>query len=239
VTVAGKGTLLLSCGGYRSGSTYCYNLLGEYVEIANTGRRIGYVEPSQVPLLEQVWSFVDALGFAIGKSHNAPGTADGTECWPVLLEGDGTAVVPLCTVRDLRDVLHSFSRMFDSEPEDVLRSRRWEINVHSVRWWLAAGALRVAYEDLVTAPVKVLAELAGLAGLPETPGLAQQAVDAADYGRADEHTGSGPGADRRTLLHPGHLADPAGGGWRRWGEQRLECLRPELEPLLEEFGYSW
>jgi hypothetical protein len=246
VTVAGEGVLLLSCGGYRSGSTYCYNLLGEYVEIANVGRRIGYVEPSQVPLLEQVWSFVDALGFAVGKSHNAPGTADGADRWQSLLEGTGTAVVPVCTVRDLRDVLHSFSRMFDSAPEDVLRSRRWEINVHSVRWWLAAGALRVAYEDLVAAPVKVLAELAGLAGLPETPGLARQVADAAGYGRpvasggAEAASGAvGPGADSRTLLHPGHLADPAGGGWRRWGTQRLEQMRPELEPLLEEFGYAW
>jgi hypothetical protein len=235
VTVAGEGVLLLSCGGYRSGSTYCYNLLGEYVEIANVGRRIGYIEPSQVPLLEPVWSFVDALGFAVGKSHNAPGTADGADGWPGLLEGAGTTVVPVCTVRDPRDVLNSLSRMFDSEPEDVLRSRRWEINVHSLRWWLAAGALRVAYEDLATAPGKVLAELVGLAGLPETPGLAQQAVDAA--GR--ERPGAGVAVDSRTLLHPGHLADPGGGRWRRWGAQRLERMRPDLEPLLDEFGYVW
>jgi hypothetical protein len=241
VTVVGEGVLLLSCGGYRSGSTYCYNLLGEYVELANAGRRIGYVEPSQVPLLEPVWSFVDALGFAVGKSHNAPGTADGADGWPALLEGAGTTVVPVCTVRDLRDVLHSFSRMFASEPEDVLRSRRWQINVDSVRWWLAAGALRVAYEDLVAAPGKVLAELVGLAGAPEEPALVDRAVAAASYDQAeaDRARGRPEPADSRTLLHPGHLADPAGGGWRRWGEQRLERMRPELEPLLEEFGYAW
>src|SRR3954452_21177779 len=94
------GLLLLSCGGYRSGSTYCYNLLGEYVEFLGGGRRIGYVEPSQGPLLADGWSFVGARGIAVAKSHNSPGTAEGAECWPSLLAGPGTAVAPVCTVRD-------------------------------------------------------------------------------------------------------------------------------------------
>ncbi|MDQ1635093.1 MAG: hypothetical protein QOJ32_1902, partial [Frankiaceae bacterium] len=45
--------------------------------------------------------------------------------------------------------------------------------------------------------------------------------------------------DSRTLLHTGHLADPEGGGWRRWPSDRLTALRPQLEPVLEEFGYAW
>ena len=128
-----RSALLLSCGGYRSGSTYCYNLVGEYVERANIGRRVGYLEPSQVPQLSGMWSLVDAIGLAVGKSHNAPGTAEGAEAWPALLDDAATDVRPICTIRDFRDVLHSFSRKFGEAPEDVLTSRRWRINLENVR----------------------------------------------------------------------------------------------------------
>lgn len=235
--------LLLSCGGYRSGSTYLYNLTGEYVERANAGRRIGYLEPSQVPLLGQLWSVVEALGVAVAKSHNSPGTAAGADCWPSLLASPATTVVPVCTVRDFRDVLYSFSRMFEVEPEEALRSRRWRINLDNLRWWLAAGARRVDYDDLVGSPHVALDDLHRALGLPADPEVTEQAVAAATAavsGRGAPATAGIAGtADRRTLLHTGHLADPDGGGWRRWSPERLTALRPQLEPLLEEFGYAW
>src|SRR3954469_24358612 len=235
------GGLLLSCGGYRSGSTYCYNLLGEYVEFVREGRRIGYVEPSQVPLLPDVWSFVDAMGIAVAKSHNSPGTDDGAECWPALLANPATTVAPVCTVRDFRDVLHSFSRKFGETPEDVLRSRRWQINLTNLRWWLAAGAVRVPYEDLVDAPAKTLHEALAAVGLEPDPVAVDEAVAAASVPAAAS-VAAGLAAetiDSRTLLHPDHLGDPAGGGWRRWAAGRVAALRPTREPLLEEFGYVW
>lgn len=235
------GTLLLSCGGYRSGSTYCYNLLGEYVEQENAGRRIGYLEPTQVPLLRSVWSFVEAMSVAVAKSHNSPGTADGAESWPDLLTGPSTPVVSVCTVRDFRDVLHSFSRKFGERPEEVLGSRRWRINLDNLRWWLANGALRVSYEDLVAAPEKVLHEVVVAAGLPDRAAGLRAAVAAASYGSAAAVTATmaAEAVDGRTLLHADHLADPGGGGWRRWDPDRLAALRPRLEPVLEEFGYAW
>src|SRR3954451_259172 len=220
------GLLLLSCGGYRSGSTYCYNLLGEYVESLGSGRggrRIGYVEPSQVPLLPEVWSFVDAMGIAVAKSHNSPGTDAGAECWPALLAGPATAVAPVCTVRDFRDVLHSFSRTFGEAPEDVLSSRRWRINLINLRWWLAAGAVRVAYEDLLDAPAKTLHEILVAVGI-EPEATAVEAAVAASSVPAASGVAAGLSAksiDRRTLLHSGHVGDPAGGGWRRWDSGRL------------------
>lgn len=238
---AGSGRLLLSCGGYRSGSTFCYNLLGEYVERADSGRRIGYIEPAQVPLLHDVWSFFAAMDVAVGKSHNSPGTASGAEAWPVLLGDPATPVVPVCTVRDFRDVLHSFSRKFGEEPEQVLDSRRWAINQDNLRWWLAHGAVRVHYEDLVATPAKVLEDVALAAGLPVRSETLAAAVRAAGYEPATQLTAglARETVDGRTLLHADHLADPLGGGWRRWGSERLERLRPRVEPLLEEFGYVW
>jgi hypothetical protein len=235
------GLLVVSCGGYRSGSTYCYNLLGEYVERANTGRRIGYVEPSQVPLLAEVWSFLDAMGSAVAKSHNSPGTDAGAECWPTLMADAATPVAPVCTVRDFRDVLHSFSRKFGESPEDVLRSRRWEINLSNLRWWLAAGAVRIAYEDLLDAPAKTLAETLTAIGIDPHTATVDAAVAAASLPEVSDVAAglADAGVDRRTLLHADHVGDPTGGGWRRWDAERLATLRPALEPLLEEFGYVW
>jgi hypothetical protein len=233
--------LLLSCGGYRSGSTYLYNLAGEYVERANAGRRIGYLEPSQVPLLESVWSVIEALGVAVAKSHNSPGTAAGADCWPSLLESPATNVLPVCTVRDFRDVLHSFSRMFSVEPEDALESRRWRINLDNLRWWLAAGAVRIDYDDLLTSPCSALEQLSKELGLAPVASVVEDAVAAAAMAvpTSDDRAPAADVADRRTLLHAGHLADPDGGGWRRWPSERLAALRPRLEPVLEEFGYAW
>jgi hypothetical protein len=237
--------LLLSCGGYRSGSTYLYNLAGEYVERANAGRRIGYLEPSQVPLLEQVWSMIEALGVAVAKSHNSPGTAAGADCWTNLLDSASTTVVPVCTVRDFRDVLYSFSRMFEVEPEEALRSRRWQINLDNLRWWLAAGAQRLDYVDLVRSPHTVLDGVRVRLGLSIDPDTTADAVVAASattsvstYASTSARAGAAR-IDSRTLLHTGHLADPEGGGWRRWPSDRLTALRPQLEPVLEEFGYAW
>ncbi len=235
------GLLLLSCGGYRSGSTYCYNLLGEYAERVGVGRRIGYIEPSQVPLLPAVWSFVDAMGMAVAKSHNSPGTDAGAECWPALMTDPATEIAPVCTVRDFRDVLHSFTRKFGETPEDVLRSRRWRINVTNLRWWLGAGAVRVAYEDLLDAPGKILSEVLAAVGLEPDVAEVDAAVSAASAPAATSVAAGLPAEaiDQRTLLHPDHLGDPEGGGWRRWDRERLAGLRPALEPLLEEFGYVW
>jgi hypothetical protein len=236
-----RSALLLSCGGYRSGSTYCYNLLGEYVERANTGRRIGYLEPWHVPQLSGMWSVVDAIGLAVGKSHNAPGTAEGAEAWPVLLADAGTDVRPICTVRDFRDVLHSFSRKFGEAPEDVLTSRRWRINLDNVRWWLARDALLVRYEELHAEPSAVLTRALSWAGVEVEERCVAAAAAAAAPEQAVGITGQLPAAaiDQRTLLHADHLATPAGGGWRSWTAARLERLRPMLDPVLTEFGYAW
>ncbi len=105
--------LLLACGGYRSGSTFAYNLLGEHVERALAGVRLGCVEPEQVDLLTgPVWSFVGALGVAVGKAHHSPAIPEGGG-WEALLDG---RLRPVCAVRDWRDVLHSFCRVYGQGP---------------------------------------------------------------------------------------------------------------------------
>ena len=241
--------LVLSVGGYRSGSTYAYNLVGEYVERANRGRRIGYVEPGQVPLLERLWSVVDALGFAVGKAHHSPAIPEGAQ-WEGLLAAG--CLLPVCTLRDWRDVLHSFTRVFDQTPDEVLASRRWRVNVANVRWWLDRGALPVRYDDLVADPGGVLAGVADRAGVPYDEHAAADAVRAAVPDRPSTPQAgtrltfgadvreparfTDDDADARTLLHAGHVANPAGGAWRRWDAATIERVEGALAPLVAELG---
>lgn len=241
------GVLLLSVGGYRSGSTYAYNLLGEYVERANAGRRVGYLEPEQVPLLEGLWSVVEALGVAVGKAHHSPAIPEGG-AWDGLL-ADGR-LLPVCTMRDWRDVLHSFSRVYEQSPDEVLASRRWRINVDNMRWWLDRGALPVRYDDLVADPGGVLAEVAARLGVPRDGAAARAATEAAtpdrpaappldSRGELRSTYGarfSDEGADPRTLLHASHVATPAGGAWRRWDADTLARVETALAPLRAEFA---
>ena len=205
------GTLVLSCGGYRSGSTLGYNLLGGWAEAAGVGRRVGHLEPEQVPLLDGLHSVLDALGVAVGKAHHSPGQPGGGD-WTVLL-GAGR-LLPVMTLREPRDVVASFARAYGQTPDAVLASRRWRLNLDNVRWWLDAGALPVAYDDVRVDPCRVVTEVARRLGLPVdqlhvVPAPDAGAERAGREALSVEH-------DPRTLLHGGHVATPQGGAWRCW-----------------------
>ena len=222
------GTLVLSCGGYRSGSTLAYNLLGGWAEQAGVGRRVGYLEPEQVPLLDGLHSVLDALGVAVGKAHHSPGQPAGGD-WTALLAAG--RLLPVMTLRDPRDVVASFARAYGQTPDEVLASRRWTLNLGNVRWWLDAGALPVAYDLLRADPARVVTDVAARLGLPVDPQHIAAAVAAAapPAGRgvlSNEH-------DPRTLLHGGHVATPQGGGWRVWPDDVLARVDEAGGPLAE------
>jgi hypothetical protein len=226
--------VLLACGGYRSGSTLAYNLLGEHDERSLAGRRIGYVEPEQVPLLAgPAWSFVEAMGVAVAKAHHTPAVAGGGAWGDLLADG---RLLPVLTLRDWRDVLHSFCRAFGETPAQALASRRWAINLENVRWWRAAGALVVPYADLLRDPVRVLGAVAGAAGLAPDAATSRSAALAAAHGQADAGRTSplGDAADGRTLLHAGHVATPDGGAWRAWPPDVRRQVEEALAPLQAE-----
>jgi len=238
------GLVVLSCGGYRSGSTLQYNLAGEYAERANAGRRIGFVEPEQVALLDQGWSFVEALGVAVAKCHLAPAAAGGSERWR-RFAGQGR-LLAVYTVRDWRDVVHSWSRMFDQDLAQVFAHPRWALNLANLESWLGEGARVQRYETLVADPLAALRELAVLARLP-IDGDAMTAAALAATAPASppepcapaRETGGSAAADARTLVHAEHVADPGGGGWRGWTPAQRALVGRQIAPLMERFGYDW
>lgn len=241
------GLIVLSCGGYRSGSTLQYNLAGEYAERTNAGRRIGFVEPEQVAVLETGWSFVEALGVAVAKCHLAPATGDGSERWRTIAEQG--RLLAVYTVRDWRDVVHSWARMFDQDLEQVFAHPRWALNLANLESWLAEGARVQRYETLMADPLGALQELAALARLPiDGDGMAAAAqatrVTAAPGGTdadtdADAGAGRAQAGDARTLVHDDHVAHPGGGGWRDWTPAQRTLVARQIGPLMERFGYDW
>ncbi len=211
MTTTTGGTVVLACGGYRSGSTLQYNVVGEYAERAGIGRRIGFVEPDQAAVLPQVWSFVEALGTAVAKCHLAPGVDERSGAWDALL--DRGRVCAVYTVRDWRDVVHSWTRKFDQRVDEVFASARWALNTANLEAWLARGAHVLRYEDLVADPAAALDCVVAWAGLPAT----RRPPPRRPPPRGRRALPAGDGAvDPRTLLHADHVGDPEGGGWRCW-----------------------
>ena len=239
------GRLVLACGGYRSGSTLQYNLVGEYVERVNGGRRVGLLDPPEAAKLwNGLWGIVDALGLAVAKSHHAvSGFQDfgGAErVWSEL--GARGLIYPVYSVRDWRDVAYSMSRKFGRPLGELFESSQWRENLVHMEAWLDLGASVQRYEGLVGDPAGSLEELSHVLGLPWVPGAAEEAAQAAGLAAQRAVVGglAAGGTDPRHLVHWDHIADPGGGAWRTaWGENELRLARRKLAPLMERFGYGW
>jgi hypothetical protein len=236
--VPSGGVILLAAGGYRTGSTFSYNIVAEFCELGNSGRRIGYLEPVQIGRLESLWSVVDAMGYAVAKSHQAPGSEAGAEAWEHLLADHKVRV--FCTVRDLRDVLYSFCCKYELSPADALTSRFWRVGVASMAWWLGHGAIRVEYDDLVADKDGRTRQLLSELGLEPDHAMAEEARNRATTSAAVIPDTLNEGeVCPRTLLHPHHLVRPGGGGWRSWEPGCLDKLRQALEPEMTLLGQHW
>lgn len=236
------GRVVVACGGFRSGSTLQYNLIGEYVERLRAGRRIGYVTPPQSVRLLELPSIVDAIGLSVAKSHDLAsgfrewgGTDGAWREW--YREG---RLVPVYCVRDFRDVIASMSRKFQLKPAQVTASPEWRENVANMNAWLELSPLVQRYEDLVARPQATLGGLARHLGLPFRRTVARQAAKGASLGQMRRVTAGLPRStwDARTLVHWDHIASPDGGQWRNWAESERTAVERELKPLMARFGYA-
>lgn len=237
---------MLACGGYRSGSTLQYNLVGEYVERMNVGRRIGLLDPPEAALLrKRLWNVVDAVGVAVAKTHHAvSGVVDyggAEEVWPELRKAG--LLAPVYSVRDWRDVAFSMSRKFGKESlVDLFGSPQWRENLLHLEAWLGMEAHVQRYERFTSDPEGALRELVPKLDLPWSEVAARKAAVAAglDAQRAVAAGLDEGEDDPRHLVHWDHVAHPGGGAWRTvWDEEELALSRAKLGPLMERFGYDW
>ena len=232
---------MLAAGGYRSGSTLQYNLVGEYLEQVGSGCRAGYLEGDAATTLLPIWSLVDHVGLAVVKTHYAvTGTAAGAATSWLDLVADGRAV-PIMSVRDWRDVAASMCRKFGIEITALGASALWKDNLREVEAWRAAGALVQRYDDLTADPIGAMAAVAAHLGLTWDDAAAGRAAGAVAVPRAlavQEALATGT-YHPRLLLHHDHVATPDGGSWRRWPRRDRRALERLVAPLMDRNGGSW
>ena len=136
---------VIAAGGYRTGSTYLYNLVGVYLTLTQTGHRVGFggmAELGKVPV----------RGIGVVKSHYLGG-------WESLVR-TGEAL-PLITTRDPHERHESMRRFFgqnqlkDRFNETALNEDLWDVVISYTR-----NGLYVDYDDLIASPGSELLKIA-------------------------------------------------------------------------------
>ena len=198
---------IVAAGGYRSGSTLQYNLLGVYLEAAELGGRVGLVDPDELQALgEQQWTPSDGIGVA--KSHHV---VEGFRQFerPRAWEAEVLArrARPISTKRDIQGTRRSMCRKFGYTDGTLDASVEWRENIANQRRWAELGAFEQRYELLVDNPVQALADLCIALDLPWSSDSAKHAAKVTDRNNAItvmQHTEQGTW-DPLTLLHWDHV----------------------------------
>ena len=198
---------IVAAGGYRSGSTLQYNLLGVYLEAAELGGRIGLVDPDELQAVgEQQWTPSDGIGVA--KSHHVVEgfrQFERPNAWEIeVLERRAR---PISTVRDIQGTRRSMCRKFGYTDDTLDASVEWRENIANQRRWTELGAFEQRYELLVDNPVQALADLCIALDLPWSSDSAKHAAKVTDRNNAItvmQHTEQGTW-DPLTLLHWDHV----------------------------------
>ena len=198
---------IVAAGGYRSGSTLQYNLLGVYLEAANLGGRVGLVDPDELQAVgEQQWTPSDGIGVA--KSHHVVEgfrQFERPNAWEIeVLERRAR---PISTVRDIQGTRRSMCRKFGYTDDTLDASVEWRENIANQRRWTELGAFEQRYELLVDNPVQALADLCIALDLPWSSDSAKHAAKVTDRNNAItvmQHTEQGTW-DPLTLLHWDHI----------------------------------
>ena len=200
--------VVIIAGGFRSGSTLQYNLLGEYVEHAGLGRRIGYVNPDESDAV--VVAAAVTPGLMVAKCHTiAPGfhAFERAGAW-----GDHVrsgAAVAVLTHREQAGTERSMCRKFDIRPEDLHSSAVWHENNANLALWRPLAVLDQEYADLTERPKEALAELLRTLQVRVKRRSIRHAVAATSVERVAQHQRTiEPGTwDPVTLVHWDHIAE--------------------------------
>ena len=198
---------VVAAGGYRSGSTLQYNLLGVYIEAIHLGGRVGLMDPDQVQARGEQ-KRVPSDGIGVCKTHHV---VEGFRPFerPTAWASDVLAgrARPISTVRDLQATRRSMCRKFGYTGDGLDSSVEWRENIANQRRWAELGAIEQRYELLVENPVQALADLCAALDLPWSLDLANHAAISTDRRHAIlvmQHTKQGTW-DPVTLLHWDHI----------------------------------
>ena len=201
-------TVVLVAGGYRTGSTLQYNLLGEYLELIGVGRRIGYVIADDAE--SAVAAAAASGGVAVAKCHQiAPGFHDYRHpgAWgDIVRRGDAVAVL---THRDQAAVERSMCRKFGLDPGELHTSDLWLENEANLALWRPLARFDQSYVELTERPRAALVALLRALDLPVRRWSVRRAAADTDARTMAEHqrTIERGTWDPVTLVHWDHIAD--------------------------------
>lgn len=168
---------IVCAGGYRSGSTLQYDLIGHYLELTGQGSRMGYGAHHEV--------YAPHTGIGVVKSH-----ALGGWDWRII---QGTAVA-VSVHRTTADREASMCRFFGIDRAELHESFVWREDRLNVALWKVVGTYEQDYKLLTKFPQSALKALVHHLGLVWDQGMANYAAKLAD--RTDN--------DPLSLLHENH-----------------------------------
>lgn len=206
--VAGSGKAIVIVGGYRTGSTLQYNLVGIYLETSAQGRRIGLVDPDDVGQVLPA-QMDQEPGIVVAKCHHLAegfGNFRDPTAWRQFV-ASGVAI-PLSTTRPRHDVERSISRKFGIPMEELHDSTTWRVDQANRSAWAEFAPFEQTYQELTEAPGAALRAVADHLHLRWDADAAVRAVadSGLDVARSVTRTLQDGTWDPVSLLHWNHIA---------------------------------
>lgn len=199
---------LIIGGGFRTGSTLLYNLIGVYLERSDMGVRVGLVDPDDVEKLPE-WYHLNNNKILVAKSHIIAASTffsfKNPSAWADLLISQNAKAI--MSIRDEREVKISIARKFDIPMSSVEDSLYLKANSYFIPIWEEKGAVSVFYNNLVKDGILTLEYICSRLSIPFKLEAAQHAVTLTGLdkhiqimGKVKEGTW-----DPLTLLHWNHI----------------------------------
>lgn len=200
---------VVAAGGYRTGSTLQYNLIGAYVELIGVGTRVGYVDPDDLAdALARLPVGRDCL--YVAKCHHITGDRlahDRVDAWRELIDTGEAEVVT--TRRTTDHVKQSMARMFGIPESSVEASEVWRDFQVNAQAWAVHSRHTSSYQALVGCPALELETMAQRLRLPWSAACAREAAHLSSRSVAASIISALPDGvdlDVTSQLHWGHLS---------------------------------
>jgi hypothetical protein len=247
--VSFRGLDVLCAGMYRACSTWQYEVAAHLVEEHQNGRRLGYMASGLYTALLLEKGASSGTAWRVIKAHEGEPSM-GRE----LTSGRARA---LYVHRDIRDVVFSLMHKRGKTFEQILRQGMIHQILANDRFWMAQRNVLVQrYDDLISAPVLGVMDLADHLGFELDDGEAERIADiySQESNRARteafkqrleqagvdlENAGNTQICDPASLLHWNHMRQKGAASWRGAAtRQQIAILNRLCGRWLKERGYS-
>ena len=204
-----KFRYLIIGGGFRTGSTLLYNLMGVYLECADMGVRVGLVDPDDVDKLPE-WYNLNKNKLLVAKSHMIAASTffsfKNPSAWADLLNSNDAKAI--MSIRDESEVKISIARKFNIPMSSVEDSLYLKANSFFIPIWEEKGAVSVFYNNLVKDGILTLKYICSRLSIPFKLDAAQYAASITSLENHIQIMGKvQEGAwDPLTLLHWNHIS---------------------------------